>query len=147
MDRGAWQAMVHRITKNWSWLKWLSTHTLFVQHWEFRRCHQIPRIQPISSQFVGISADIPDSFLPGRLCPELLKPFPYIEEGNGNPIQYSFLENSMDEEACPWGRKESDSTERLSDFPHISSDPKIWGSKIPWVSGCAFSHSQIIHPS
>ena len=49
----------------------------------------------------------------------------------------------MDEEACPWGRKESDSTERLSDFTHISSDPKIWGSKIPWVSGCAFSHSQI----
>ena len=35
-------------------------------------------------------------------------------EGNGNPLQYSCLENPMDGEAwCPWGRKESDTTERL----------------------------------
>ena len=34
--------------------------------------------------------------------------------GNGNPLQYSFLENPMDREAwwvySPWGRKESDRT-------------------------------------
>ena len=30
-------------------------------------------------------------------------------EGNGNPLQYSCLENSMDR---PWGRKESGTTER-----------------------------------
>ena len=37
------------------------------------------------------------------------------EEGNGNPLQYSCLENSMDRGAwqAPWGRKESDITERL----------------------------------
>ena len=29
-------------------------------------------------------------------------------EGNGNPLQYSCLENSMDR---PWGHKESDTTE------------------------------------
>ena len=34
-------------------------------------------------------------------------------EGNGNPLQYSCLENPMDREAMdgcysPWGRKESD---------------------------------------
>ena len=35
-------------------------------------------------------------------------------EGNGNPLQYSCLENPMDGGAwCPWGRKESDMTERL----------------------------------
>ena len=38
-------------------------------------------------------------------------------EGNGNPLQYSCLENSMDEGAwlgySPWGRKESDTTEQL----------------------------------
>ena len=28
--------------------------------------------------------------------------------GNGNPLQYSYLENSMDR---PWGPKESDTTE------------------------------------
>ena len=31
-------------------------------------------------------------------------------EGNGNPLQYCGLENSMG----PWGRKESDTTELLS---------------------------------
>ena len=35
-------------------------------------------------------------------------------EGNGNPLQYSCLENLMDGGAwCPWGRKELDTTERL----------------------------------
>ena len=33
--------------------------------------------------------------------------------GNGNPLQYSYQENSMDRGAwySPWGRKESDMTE------------------------------------
>ena len=35
-------------------------------------------------------------------------------EVNGNPLQYSCLENPMDGGAwCPWGRKESDTTEQL----------------------------------
>ena len=35
-------------------------------------------------------------------------------EGNGNPLQYSCLENPMDRGAwCPWGHKESDTTEQL----------------------------------
>ena len=33
--------------------------------------------------------------------------------GNGNPLQYSCLENSMDRGYSPWDRKESDMTERL----------------------------------
>ena len=33
-------------------------------------------------------------------------------EGKGYPLQYSGLENSMD--YSPWGRKELDTTERLS---------------------------------
>ena len=33
-------------------------------------------------------------------------------EGNGNPLQYSCLENPTDRGAwCPWGRKEADTTE------------------------------------
>ena len=34
--------------------------------------------------------------------------------GNGNPVQYPCLENSLDRGACglsPWGRKEPDMTE------------------------------------
>ena len=38
-------------------------------------------------------------------------------EGNGNPLQYSGLENPMDKRSVvgysPWGCKESDTTERL----------------------------------
>ena len=35
-------------------------------------------------------------------------------EGNGNPLQYSCLENPMDREAySPWDCKESDTTKRL----------------------------------
>ena len=33
-----------------------------------------------------------------------------LEKGKGYPLQFSGLENSMD---CPWGRKESNTTERL----------------------------------
>ena len=40
--------------------------------------------------------------------------YPYPWKGNGNPLQYSCLENPMDGGAwCPWGLKESDTTERL----------------------------------
>ena len=35
-------------------------------------------------------------------------------EGNGNPLQYSCLENPTDGGAwCPWGRKELDMTDQL----------------------------------
>ena len=27
IDRGAWLATVYKVMKNWTWLKWLSTHT------------------------------------------------------------------------------------------------------------------------
>ena len=35
-------------------------------------------------------------------------------EGNGNPLQYSCLENSMDRGYSPWDCKESDMTELLT---------------------------------
>ena len=39
-------------------------------------------------------------------------------EGNGNPLQYSFLGNPMDLRSLagysPWGHKESDTTEQLN---------------------------------
>ena len=44
-------------------------------------------------------------------------------EGNGNPLQYSCLENPMNGGAwCPWGRKELDTTERL----HFHPKPSVW---------------------
>ena len=52
------------------------------------------------------------------LSRELLFILKVTGEGNGNPLQYSCLENPMDGVAwcrllCPWGHKESDTTERL----------------------------------
>ena len=46
----------------------------------------------------------------------------YPEEGNGNPLHYSCLENPMDEEAwqSPWGLKKSDTTERLHFLSFLS---------------------------
>ena len=32
MDRGAWLALVHGVSKRWTWLKWLSTHTHALTH-------------------------------------------------------------------------------------------------------------------
>ena len=40
-----------------------------------------------------------------------------LQKGKAYPLQYSGLENSMD---CPWGLKESDTTEQLSGGKHIS---------------------------
>ena len=47
-------------------------------------------------------------------------------EGNGYPLQFSDLENSMD---YPWGRKELDTTEKLSlsldsFLPAIAGEPR-----------------------
>ena len=44
-------------------------------------------------------------------------PLSSIGEGNGNPLQYSCLENPMDGGAW-WGRKELDTTERLHSLTH-----------------------------
>ena len=44
-------------------------------------------------------------------------------EGNGNTLQYSCLENSMDGGSwCPWGHTESGTTERL----HFTSENVNW---------------------
>ena len=50
-------------------------------------------------------------------------------EGNGNPLQYSCLDNLMDRGAwCPWGRKESDMTERFHflSFLFLLLFPLLW---------------------
>ena len=52
-------------------------------------------------------------------------------EGNGNPLQYSCLENPMDGEAwcySPWGNKESDTTELLHSCISGGSALRGWKS-------------------
>ena len=35
MARVAWWAVVHRVGRSWTWLKWLSTHAYQVNNWKF----------------------------------------------------------------------------------------------------------------
>ena len=56
-------------------------------------------------------------------------------EGNGSPLQYSCLENSMDRGAwwaCPWGHEESDTTEGRMHIHIYTPVPTVWD--IPGLS-------------
>ena len=60
------------------------------------------------------------------LIPGLGKP---SGEGNGNPPQYSWLENPMDRGAwtdIPWGRQELDTTKRLHFLFHFLLLSEAW---------------------
>ena len=61
-------------------------------------------------------------------------------EGNGNPLQYSYLEHPMDGGAwldySPWGHKESDMTERLHSLTHTAFIECIWGIPSVYTLGC-----------
>ena len=47
-------------------------------------------------------------------------------EGNGNPLQYSCLESPMDRGGySPWGRKESDTTDRLHFHFHNKTHKRV----------------------
>ena len=51
-------------------------------------------------------------------------------EGNGNPLQYYCLDGQRSLIGySPWGRKESDTTERL----HSLTDSSILAWRIPWT--------------
>ena len=60
-------------------------------------------------------------------------------EGNGNPLQYSCLENSMDRGAwySPWGHNELDTAEQVhvlsffSFFYHITDNKPLRNAKLP----------------
>ena len=54
MDRGAWQAIVHRVAKSQSQLKWLSTHVDIgsgVVSWEQRKFARAHKIEVTQSDF------------------------------------------------------------------------------------------------
>jgi len=98
MDRGAWQAIVHSVAKNQTWLKWPSMHThISLKYWcltflPFMNNMNMPwgraslMAQTIKNMPAIWEGDL--GLIPGsRRSPG---------EGNGYPLQYVCLENSMD---------------------------------------------------
>ena len=47
MDRGAWQAIVHRVVKNQTWLKWLNTQSGCLYNIVDTKCHWIVHFKVI----------------------------------------------------------------------------------------------------
>ena len=65
-------------------------------------------------------------------------------EGNSNPLQYSCLENPMDGGAwCPWGLKESDTTEKLHFHFHPLVSVRDWFQDSPQIWKCR--DAQVLH--
>ena len=59
------------------------------------------------------------------------EPFLGLIKGNDTPLQYTCLENPMHGQrslvGCrPWGREESDTTERLYLLSYLMSRNKLW---------------------
>ena len=122
MDRGAWQTIVHGVTKSWTWLKRLSMHAhcviiaciFFTRASLVAQLVNLPAMQDTPVQllsweyhlerdrlptpvFLGFPGDSDGSRILlqcGRLG---FNPWVHSPgEGNGYPLQYSCLENSMD---------------------------------------------------
>ena len=82
MDRDAWQATVHGVAKNQTRLKRLSSSSSFLSG-------ASPQSGKESTCNVGGTENVGSIIGSGRSP----------GEGNGNPLQYSCLENSMDRDA------------------------------------------------
>ena len=67
-------------------------------------------------------------------------------EGNGYPLQYSCLENSLDRDYSPWCHKESDMIERLSLLTFKVSDTSVrhLQKMISNGQGCVEQQSHIL---
>ena len=99
MDRGAWWATIHGVTKSQTHLRDSGQHSTCIVGFPGGSVVKNP---------LGNAGDPGSGKFPG--------------EGNGNPLQHSCLENPHGQRSLvgysPWGRKESDTTEQLSTAQH-----------------------------
>ena len=73
MDRGAWRATVHRVTKSWTWLKLLSTHMHVCILWG-QRMYKLPAAAAAKSlQSCPTLCDPIDGSPPGFPVPGILQ--------------------------------------------------------------------------
>ena len=95
MDRRAWRAMVHGATKSWTWL----SEWVYTQAGKEVEDKEVIKKTGISS--LGAWVDL-HTVNWTSLVAQMVKRLPTMwetwvhGEGNGNPFQYSCLENPMD---------------------------------------------------
>ena len=103
MDREAWHAVVHGVTKSWTWLS----------DWTELMSHLYIHIHSFSGDSVSKESTCNTGDL--SLMPGLGRS---PGGGHGNPLQYSCLENPHEQRrlvgCSPWGCTELDTTEQLS---------------------------------
>ena len=92
MDRGAWRAAVHGVTKSWTWLR----------HWRLHMCclylkkkesEESLKAHHSINQVLGRGKAVRGSIQADIHCRGLGF---YVGEGNGTPLQCSCLDNPMD---------------------------------------------------
>ena len=113
MDREAWWVTVHEVSKSWTRLNnWAHMHT---DMWDPNIT--VINITKLVQGFPGGSdgkVSVCNAGDPGSIPGSGRSP----GEGNGYPLQYSFLVNSHEQRSLasysPWSHKESDTTEQLS---------------------------------
>ena len=69
MDRGGWWAIVHRVAKSWTQLKWLNTYTAQFVYLLFSHSFQTSSPQPKTSTSYQTSLKDPSLQLPSSLSP------------------------------------------------------------------------------
>ena len=69
MDRGGWWAIVHRVAKSWTQLKWLNTYTAQIVYLLFSHSFQTSSPQPKTSTSYQTSLKDPSLQLPSSLSP------------------------------------------------------------------------------
>ena len=99
MDRGAWRATVHGVTKSQTRLKRLSSSSSSSLLYWRRQWHPTPVLLSGKSHgWRSLAGSSPSGHKELGMTERLHFHFSLscIGEGNGNPLQYSCLENPMD---------------------------------------------------
>ena len=107
MDRGAWRATVRGVAKSWTQLKAMAPHSRTFA-WKIPWTEKPGRLQSMGS----LESDMTERF-------HFHFSLSCIGEGNGNPLQCSYLENPRDGEA--WWAAVSEVTQSWTRLKWLSS--------------------------
>ena len=144
MDRGAWRATVHRVTKSWTWLKWLSMAwltTIAIKLWtdyQEKMCgalllHHVQRFVTLWT----VACQVPPStgFFQARILEWVAISFSRVSSQPRDRTWVSCTAGILftvwaTRKALPVGASGKESTCQCRSHKRQWSDP--WVGKIPW---------------